>query len=311
MVENTKSKRSSKLSTIAIFLLILTTVLWGTSFIITKNITEDVPIFLYLGLRFSIALFGFIPFFPHLKKLNKKIFWMGLITGLLYFFGIVFQTIGLQSTTAGKTGFITGLSTVIVPFLTWIAFKKPLRLRVWLAVILSTVGMAFLLLEGASGLIIGDILVLICAFFFALYIVLNDKYVRLIDVYLYSIIQVLIISASSFICSLILKESYNFASFHPSFWYIMIYMGIAVMTLTILFQNWSQQYQGPTTTAIIFMLEPVFAVLFGFLIGDEILSLFGWIGCVLIFIAILITVIKNKNNSREIKEDSSQNHFTV
>jgi len=230
---------------------------------------------------------------------------MGFITGLLYFFGIVFQTYGLQSTTAGKTGFITGLSTVIVPFITWIGFKKPLKVRVWFTVILSVVGMAFLLLEGASGLIIGDVLVLICAFFFALYIVLNDKYVRLIDVYLYSIIQVLIISVSSFICSLFFKESYNLASFPPSFWYVMIYMGIAVMTLTILFQNWSQQYQGPTTTAIIFTLEPVFAALFGFLIGNEILSLFGWIGCVLIFIAILITVIKNKNNLREIKEDSS------
>ena len=118
---------------------------------------------------------------------------MGVITGLLYFFGMVFQTYGLQSTTAGKTGFITGLSTVIVPFITWIGFKKPLRIRVWFAVILSVLGMAFLLLEGTSTLIIGDILVLICAFFFAFYIVLNDKYVRLIDVYLYSIIQVLII----------------------------------------------------------------------------------------------------------------------
>ena len=299
-LKNTSIKRSK----IAIWLLILTTILWGTSFIITKNITKDVPIFLYLGLRFSIALFGFIPFFPHLKKLNKKIFWMGLITGLLYFFGIVFQTIGLQFTTAGKTGFITGLSTIIVPFLTWIGFKKPLRLRVLFAVILSVVGMAFLLLEGVSGLIIGDILVLICAFFFALYIVLNDKYVRLIDVYLYSIIQVLVISVLSFICSLLLQESYNFSSFQPSFWFVMIYMGIAVMTLTILFQNWSQQYQGPTITAIIFTLEPVFAVLFGFLIGSEVLSLYGWIGCVLIFIAILISVIKNKNKIGKVKETS-------
>lgn len=299
-LKNTSIKRSN----IAILLLILTTILWGTSFIITKNITKDVPIFLYLGLRFSIALFGFIPFFPHLKKLNKKIFWMGLITGLLYFFGIVFQTYGLQSTTAGKTGFITGLSTVIVPFLIWIGFKKPLRLRVWFAVILSVVGMAFLLLEGESGLIIGDILVLICAFFFALYIVLNDKYVRLIDVYLYSFIQVLVISALSFICSLLLQEPYNFSSFKPSFWFVMIYMGIAVMTLTILFQNWSQQYQGPTITAIIFTLEPVFAALFGFLIGSEVLSLYGWLGCAIIFLAILITVLKNSDNIKKNKETS-------
>ncbi|MFX1554623.1 MAG: DMT family transporter, partial [Promethearchaeota archaeon] len=289
---------SSKRDIIAIFLLILTTVLWGTSFIITKNITQEVPIFLYLGLRFLIAFLGFIPFFPRLKNLNKKIFIMGLITGMFYFIGIVFQTYGLQfqSTTAGKAGFITGLSTVIVPFLTWIGFKKRPQIRVWLAVILSVVGMAFLLLEGESGFIIGDIFVLICAFFFALYIVLNDKYVRLTDIYLYSIIQVLMISASSFICSLLFREKYDLLAYPLPFWIVMIYMGIAVMTLTIIFQNWAQQYQGPTQTAIIFTLEPVFAALFGFFIGNEMFSLFGWVGCVLIFAAILITVLKRTNN---------------
>ncbi|MFX1501555.1 MAG: DMT family transporter [Promethearchaeota archaeon] len=304
MAQENLNNVSSRRKIIAIFLLILTTVLWGTSFIITKNITENVPIFFYLGVRFFIGFIGFLPFFPHLKNLNKKIIIMGLITGLLHFFGIVFQTYGLQSTTAGKAGFITGLSTIIVPFITWIGFKKPLQLRVWFAVILSVIGMAFLLLEGVSGIIFGDILVLLCAFFFAFYIVLNDKYVQITDVYLYSIIQVLIISMSSFIFSLFLQESYDFASFHSSFWYIMSYMGIAVITLTFLFQNWSQQYQEPAKTAIIFTLEPVFAALFGYIIGNEILSLFGWIGCTLIFIAILIAVIKTKNNNFKNKKNS-------
>ncbi len=308
MAQKNRKDTTSNRSLIAIILLILTTVLWGTSFIITKNITEDIPIFFYLGLRFLIAFFGFAPFLPHLKYLNKKIFLMGLITGLLYFFGIVFQTYGLQSTTAGKTGFITGLSTIFVPFLTWIGYKKRLHLRIWFAVILSIVGMAFLLLEGESGIIIGDLLVLGCAFFFAFYIVLNDKYVRLVDVYLYSIIQVVVITASSFTCSLILREPYNLLSYNIPFWVIMLYMGIAVMTLTLLFQNWGQQYQGPTTTAIIFTLEPVFAALFGFLIGNEILSLFGWIGCGLIFCAILITVIR-ANKTKETRKNSTLKKF--
>lgn len=300
LTKKSPEKTLSNRKLIAIVLLILTTVLWGTSFIITKNLTQDVPIFFYLGLRFLIAFFGFIPFFPHLKNLNRKIFVMGLVTGLMYFGGIVFQTYGLQSitTTAGKTGFITGLSTIIVPFLTWIGFKKRPHIRIWFAIILSIAGMAFLLLESESGLFIGDILVLICAFFFAIYIVFNDKYVRLVDVYLYSIIQVLIISASSFLCSFILGENYDLLSYQLPFWLIMAYMGIAVMTLTILFQNWSQQYQGPTQTAIIFTLEPVFAALFGFLIGNEILSIFSWVGCGLIFIAIIITVVRS-NNTKE------------
>ncbi len=301
MAFNRNINFSSKRNIIAIFLLILTTVLWGTSFIITKNLTQDVPIFLYLGLRFSIALIGFIPFLFHLKNLNKKIVFMGFITGLIFFFGIVFQTYGLQSTSAGKTGFITGLSTIIVPFLAWFGFKKPLSIRIWIGVIISVIGMVFLLLAGESeaGLIIGDVLVLICAIFFAIYIVLNDKYVRLADVYLYSIIQIFVISFSSFICSLIFREAYDLLLYPPTFWFVMIYMGIGVMTLTFLFQNWSQQYQGSTQTAIIFTLEPVFAALFGFIIGNEVLTYFEWVGCSLIFIAILITILKKTSSNKE------------
>ncbi|MEE9378926.1 MAG: DMT family transporter [Candidatus Lokiarchaeia archaeon] len=311
MVQKSSKNTSSNRSLIAIILLILTTLLWGTSFILTKNITQEVPIFLYIGLRFAIALIGFAPFFYHLRNINKKILLMSVGTGMIYFFGFTIQTIGLQTTTAGKTGFITGLSAVVVPFIAWLGYKKPLNKRIWGAVTLSVIGMAFLLLEGEAGINIGDLIVLTCTFFWAFYIIFNDKIVRLVDIYAYSIIQVIVISISSFICSLLLREHYDLLSYSLPFWAIMIYMGIAVMTLTIIFQNWSQQYQGPTTTAIIFTLEPVFAVLFGFLIGDEILSLFGWIGCILIFIAILITVIKNKNNIIELKEDSFQNHFTV
>jgi len=290
----------SKKKIIAIFLLVLTTVLWGTSFILTKIITEDVPIFLYMGLRFAIALLGFIPLVFHLKNLNKRAILMSFVTGMIYFFGFAIQTYGLQTTTAGKAGFVTGLSAIIVPFIIWLGFKKPLNKRVWGAVILSIAGMAFLLLEGQSGIIIGDLIVLISAIFWALFIVYNDKYVPLVDIYSYSMIQIAVISCMSFISSLLLMESYASLSFSPSFWYVMVYMGIGVMTLTILFQNWSQQHQGPTQTAIIFTLEPVFAVLFDFVIGGVILSLFGWVGCVIIFIAILISVLKKPSHTNKI-----------
>lgn len=283
-------------SSIAIILLILTTILWGSTFIITKTIIQEVPIFLYLGLRFLIALIGFAPFFPHLKDINKEIIVFGSVVGLLYFFGMVFQTYGLQTTSAGKAGFITGLNAVIVPFLAWIFFKKPIDRRIWIAVPLSVLGLALLMLEGVSGVIIGDFLVLICAFFFAFFIIFNDKYVRLVDVYLYTIIQLIVITLFCFLFSLLINEykSYDLMSAKLDFWLIMLYMGFVVSTLTFFFQNWSQKYQDPSKTAIIFTLEPVFAVIFAsFLIGSELLSLQSWIGCGLIFLAILITVLKS------------------
>ena len=294
-----KKKKRINSKTIANVLLVLTTLLWGTSFIITKNLTQDVPIFLYLGIRFSIAIIGFIPYLIRIKRVNKKILFFGTLTGLLYYLAIVFQTLGIQTTTAGKAAFITGLSTIMVPFITWLGFRKAIKKRVWLAVIISISGMVFLLLEGVSNIIIGDFLVLIHAVLYAFFIVLNGKYVRVVDVYLYSAVQLIVISLLSFGGSFMLNETFDLLSMSLPFWLIIIYMGLGVITFTFIFQNWSQQHQGPTQTAVIFTLEPLFAVIFAsFIIGDETMTWLGWLGCALIFIAILITVLKNNKESK-------------
>lgn len=302
LVNASDSTRSS----IAIIFLILTTILWGSTFIITKNMIQEVPIFIYLGLRFLIALIGFAPFLYRLKEINKNIVVFGSFAGLIYFIAIVFQTYGLQTTSAGKAGFITGLASVMVPFIVWILYKKPLDKKIWFAVGLLIFGLALLMLEGESGIIIGDILVLICAFFCALFIIMNDKYVRIVDVYLYSIVQLLVITILCFSFSFLINEDYDLSSANISIWLIMIYMGLIVTTLTFFFQNWSQKHIEPSKTAIIFTLEPVFAVLFAsWIIGREVLSWQGWLGCGLIFLAILITVIKSRERF-EISEGNEE-----
>jgi len=284
---------------LSIVLLVLTTVLWGTSFIITKTLTQSLPIFLYITLRFSIAIIGFAPYFYHFKRIDKKSVIGGIITGFIYFVSMVFQTAGIQTTSAGKAAFITALGTIIVPFIAWIGFKNKINIRIWIALPFCFVGTSFLLLEGESGIVIGDFLVLACAFFYAVFILFNDKYVHQVDVYIFSVFQLITISVFSFLMSLIFNESFNFAIVDYSFWLIIIYMGFAVTTLTFLFQNWSQQHQGPSETAIIFTLEPVFAVLFAsFILGNETMTIFGWLGCLLIFIALLITVLKRNRMNR-------------
>ena len=124
MNNDIESIQGKKNRTNANILLISTTILWGSSFIITKNLTQNVPIFLYLGIRFLIAFVGFCPYFIRIKKINKRILYLGILTGAIYFFGIFFQTWGIQTTTAGKTAFITGLSTIMVPLLSGLDSKK-------------------------------------------------------------------------------------------------------------------------------------------------------------------------------------------
>jgi len=294
MEEKFDSPTNSSTKSIAIFLLIFTTVLWGSSFIITKNIIKDFPVFLYLGIRFLFALLIFTPFLMKIRKMNRKVIWVGFLAGIIYFLSIAVQTIGLQTTTAGKGGFITGLNTVFVPFMAFLLFKKPLKARIWIAVGLSVLGMAFLFLESESGITIGDIFVLFCAFGFALYIVLVDRDVKYVDIYLYLIVQLIVITFLCFVVSLFLHESSNLTSVDISFWYILIYMGCIASGITFLTQNWGQKQVGPAQTAIIFTLEPVFAVLFGVWIGNEYLSWQALIGFGLIFVAIFITVFKNE-----------------
>jgi len=280
---------------IAYSFLILTTISWGSTFIITKTVIEEVPLFSYLTLRFIVSLIGFLPCIIYIKKINKKILLMGFISGLIYFAAITTQTLGLKSTTAGKAGFITGLNTIMVPFLGWIFFRESFKKRVWLAALISVVGMGLLFLEGEAGIIFGDVLVVICAVFCAFFIIYNDRAVNQVNVYLYSIIQLSTISICCFSTSLILNESYSQIPVTSlGFWLIIGYMGIIATTLTFFFQNWSQQHVNPAATAIIFALEPVFAALFGFIFGKEILSPLGITGAVLILLAIFITVIKNK-----------------
>ncbi len=304
MVENNNFTPSSKNRLIAILLLIITTILWGSTFIISKNIIQNVPIFFYLGMRFLFALLIFTPYLVNVKKFNKRVIGFGLLTGVIYWISIVIQTFGLLTTTAGKGGFLTGLNTVMVPFLAWLFYKKAPNNRIWVAVGLSVFGMALLLLEGEGRLVIGDILVLCCAFGFALYIILVDKHVELVDIYLYLIVQLMVITLLCFGFSLLFIESYNPFTAGMDFWIVMIYMGCIASGLTFLFQNWGQKQLGPAQTAIIFTLEPVFALLFAsFLIGDEIITVQGLIGCSLIFAAILITVIKNRNEENSAHQD--------
>jgi drug/metabolite transporter (DMT)-like permease len=294
MSDNLEKDSSSKYSTVALIALILTTVLWGTSFIITKTITKDLSIFLYLFLRYVIAIAGFIPLLIiRFKSLNKKLIFVGFISGIIYFISIAFQTIGLQTTTAEKGGFITGLGTIFVPFILRIFFKKKIKLRIWIAATISVVGMGFLLLEGESDIIIGDILVLICGIFYAIFIVMNDIYVKEVDVYLYSFFQLLTLALLSLGTSFFISENLNLISKDLNFWMIILYMGLITTTLTFLFQNWGQQHQSSSRTAIIFTLEPVFAAFFGFLLGGEIFTLFGLLGAIMIFVALIITVVKN------------------
>ena len=275
MAEPAISPQSMKL---ALFLLIITTILWGTTFIVTKILTQSIPIFLYQGIRHAIAFAGFIPLFPRLRYINKRVLFVAILTGGSNFIMLTTQTIGLQTTSAGKAAFITAMYVVITPFLARLILKTRIKSINWISVSLAVIGLAVLILlnpdtmSSMGTISTGDILILICAVFSALQIVFTDKYVKSVDVLLLSMLQIVIIATCSLICAGITQESWNFSFITPDMWGAWIYMGICATTFPFFFQNWGQQYVESTRAAIIFTLEPVFATLFGVLIGNEPIS---------------------------------------
>jgi drug/metabolite transporter (DMT)-like permease len=283
----------------------LSSVIWGSTYIITKTITQDVSIFLYLGIRHLIALIGFAPFLIRLKKVNKTAVCGALITGGAYFLAMMFQTFGLMTTTAGKAGFITGLYAIFVPFLSLLVFKTRIKKKLWISVGLAVLGMLFLSLEGEMGLVIGDLLVLFCAFFAAMMIVLTDKFVKEVDIYIFSILEMILLVVLCFSLSFIFDPPFNFGMIPEFFWIAMIYVGLIATTVTFIIQNWGQRFLGATESGLIFSLEPIFATIFGTLFGNEMLTIQFLIGAGLILTAIVIAVfnMNKKEEQKKIKKD--------
>jgi drug/metabolite transporter (DMT)-like permease len=284
-------------------LLVVTTVLWGTTFTITKTLTEVMPPFFYMGLRFMIAALGFLPFLMKFKKIDMYTVKVSFLAGFLYFTSNLTQTIGIAYTSPSKAGFLTGINVILVPVFLAMFFKKKVKKTIWIAVVLAIAGTYILSFSGIEGFSLGDPLIIACAVLYAWYIIYIDKHTKRIDPILFSMLQLIIITAFSFGVSGIFEDwGYIFGSgagtiFTVNIIMIMVYMGIAASSLTFIFQIFGQKHVSSSRTALIFALEPVFATIFAILWGKDVLTLQLVIGSILIFVGIIISI--ERNNKKE------------
>lgn len=296
-IEHLSNSKQVKIGTI---LLIITTIIWGSTFIITNILTQIVPPMFYMGVRYLIGFIAFMPFLGRLRTFTKKQFKIGLIAGTLCWASFTFQTIGIQLTTATKSAFITGLNVIMIPIFLAIFYKKKVSKKIWISTFFALVGVSVLSFGGIEKPSIGDLLVLICDIFYALYVIYLGIHLKEIDTIGISIIIVFIIGFFSFILSFIFEDmNYIFGEGASSiFTYqnlgIMLYMGLIATTISNLTQNYGQTHIAPTKTAIIFSLEPLFATFFAIL-GKESLNLQIVIGAIFIFTGIVLSIEKKTN----------------
>ena len=271
---------------LAQILLVFVTLIWGATFIMVKDALNDAGPFAFGTLRFTIA--GILT----LVIVNKSIFTLtkteiigGLICGFCLFCGYAFQNFGLMQTSASKSAFITSVSVLMVPIILYLFNIQKIKMKVWFAVVLATIGLYFLLDPRGGMMNWGDILTFGCALGFAVHIIFQGYYVKKnVRVLPFFLVQAWVVVGLSFINSLLFEPI--FAIWSPRLISALLVTGIAATFIAILLMIWAQQILNPSETAIIFALEPVFAALFATIFAGEFLGLWGYIGGGLIVLAV-------------------------
>ena len=293
--------------------LVLTTLLWGVTFVVIKLSLNDVSPLLFVSLRFTLASLILLPFmFGIFKTFTKEILIGGIILGLLNFAGFATQTIGLKFTSATKSGFITGTFVVFTPILQLIIEKRVPRKENVFGILLVLVGLAFLSSKGNSlfdifaelgeNFNIGDFFTLLCAIVFAAYIVYLDMISHKVDYKALVLIQIIITGILGWLFTYFLSvtglEKFSF-HLNNTMAFGIIYTALFATVIATTLQTKYQKFVTPTKAAIIFSLEPIFAATFAFFIINERVSNFGFIGCIFIFTGLLVSELLGKREAND------------
>lgn len=274
-------------------LLVGVTAIWGLTFVVIKNALDTISPFFFNALRFSLAT-AFLGTFTLVKKqhFSKSLIKKGALVGLALFGGYSFQTFGLKFTTASNAGFITGLSVVIVPLLTWLIYKKNLTSYTWFGVITATLGLGLLSFESGLQLNLGDPLILLCAFCFAWHMILVDKYINNFSTVPFVTVQVATVALASLIIGMLIETPPKEIS--ASMWEGLFFTAFFATFLAYLTQNWAQKFTTPTRTAIILAAEPVFTLLFATFLLKETVSGKDLIGAAFMLGGVLLVELKSE-----------------
>lgn len=271
--------------------------IWGITFTVVKNALADIHPFAFLFLRFMFAALIVLPLIIMTGRIRTLPWKAGLLAGFFLFVGYASQTIGLQYTTASKSGFITGLNVVLVPIFAATLERKRMRWNALLAVVLAVLGLYFLTNPQAQSYNRGDTWTLICAVGFALHIVTLDYFTRRVDYFGFFFLQILVVGILSGL--LFPFQNHGFALFtHGLTMNIvgaLLLTGVFATALAFFIQNWAQRVTTATRTALLFTLEPVFAALTGYLVLAETLGMMGMIGGVLILAGIVIAELRSNS----------------
>ena len=282
-------------------ILLLAAVIWGFAFVAQRIGMDYVGPFTYNGVRFALGTLVVLPFLfrnasksePLLKISHpadrRNIVIGSLITGFLLFAGVSLQQLGLQETTAGKAGFITGLYVVFVPIV-GLLFGQRSHITMWMGAVLSVAGLYLLSMTGEFSIAHGDKLVLYCAIVFTFHVLFIAWLSPLMDSFLLAVIQFTICSLLNLLVAFSI-DTVNIATIMQA-WIPIAYGGVLSVGMAYTLQVVAQKTAHPTHASIILSLEAVFAVAGGWIFLHEQFTQRMLLGCVLMLAGMMVVQVK-------------------
>ncbi len=280
-------------SVLASFGLVLTAAIWGFAFVVVKDSLDYIGAVYMIAIRYSIAaLVMALIFINKWRLLDARYLRHGLLTGIFLFTAYTTQTIGCDYTTAGKNAFLTTVYVILIPLISWALYKKRPGWYVFVAAILSLTGIGLLALGtgDTAGLNLGDGLTLVCGLFYALHIIWTAKYNEQGDDTLFlTLLQFVVCALLGWIFAPVYDGAFPAAGIqNPRVIGSMLYLGLLSTMLCFSLQNIGLKYVQSSLASLFLSFESVFGVLFSTLFLHEKLTLRMGIGCVLIFLAVVL-----------------------
>lgn len=290
--------------------LLLNTVLWGSTFVVVKEALDFVSPLVFLTLRFVVATAALAALLGPAalrRRASAREWGAGVLCGTFLFSGYILQTMGLRLTTPPKSAFLTGLTSVMVPFGAALVYRIRPQVSEVVGVMLATAGLALMTLNGPVGAVIpgasgqsgfwavwgvnpGDLLTVLCAAGFAAHIVTLGHFSERMSFEVLSIAQVG--AAAAWSLGLMWVVETPRVEWRPNVVWAVLITGLLATALAFTIQAWAMQYTTSTRTAVIYMFEPVVAWATSFWLVGEGLGARAAAGAALILLGILMVELK-------------------
>ena len=290
--------------------LLVLTLFWGTTFTFVKDVLEFASPGVFLSARFATAVLvlGAVALWRR-DRLGPGFLRHGLLLGLFLLLTFGFQTVGLRYTTPSRSGFLTGMSVLLVPFVARYWLGRKVHAAAWAGVALAVGGLAALTRPFGGAVTpeirLGDALTVGCALACALQIALMSEWAPRHPVVPFTVLQLGVTLVGALGLAAVETRHLDLARGGPTFAATVAFTGVVMTAGAFFIQNWAQARTTAVRAALIFALEPVTAALFSHFYGGEPLAGLDWLGGGLIVLGVLVGELGGALEARRARAGAS------